>query len=489
MAEPIKFILKPTIGAMYDILHMEYCKVDGIKGIPAVNKLYVSPEHFDLKFKTTVRAMHPDVMLENLPALSLQTPNATYNIPKYNAHFDGTIHMDAIADQSFDLRFSKLTQSTLATDQKYFWRFIYPVDSNEWFLKIDAYPYNDDYGTSHFRNLIICDLDGHKMNLFASKVDDTNWMIIESTEPVTYEEMDHRVMSLTIAMGFALGKRYGDYCFHVASDEPTFSQITGVEALALKETKGCPFRVLNHNNHWVELWLGEHDYQQYALDELKKQQTGEVRWYYNDDAALTMDAFSKLSQLCYTSNDMMLATSMLIDGTMMNIEYQKPFFHVALETITSSLMKGEKISLPPAMPQEQYQNDVVPVLLEALNKIPGLSAEALRVLTQRIEHNLNSAPNANKLEICFPKFGYTLSEADSEAIKKRNSTFHGHLSNDAQLLRNQYNDMLAMSLRLHKLCSILLLKAAGFSGKVLNNEVLFGTKAACERKEPVYIEI
>lgn len=141
------------------------------------------------------------------------------------------------------------------------------------------------------------------------------------------------------------------------------------------------------------------------------------------------------------------------------------------------------------MPQEQYQNDVVPVLLEALNTIPGLTEEANRIFSQRIGHNLNTAPNANKLEICFPKFGYTLSEADGEAIKKRNSTFHGHLSNDEQLLRNQYNDMLAMSLRLHKLCSILLLKAAGFSGKVLNNEVLFGMKAACERKESVYIEI
>ena len=46
-----------------------------------------------------------------------------------------------------------------------------------------------------------------------------------------------------------------------------------------------------------------------------------------------------------------------------------------------------------------------------------------------------------------------------------------------------------MSLRLHKLCSILLLKEAGFTGKVLNNEVLFGIKDACERKEHIYLDI
>jgi hypothetical protein len=204
---------------------------------------------------------------------------------------------------------------------------------------------------------------------------------------------------------------------------------------------------------------------------------------------VTMDAFSKLSQLCYKSNDMLLATSMLIDISMMNIEYQKPFFHVVLETLTTALMKGEDISLPPTMPQKQYKQEVAPVLIETLKTIPGLSEVALRVFSQRIEHNLNSAPNANKLEVCFPKYGYALTEADNEAINNRNSTFHGRLSNLDEPLRDQQKDMLAMSLRLHKLCSILLLKAAGFTGKVLNNEVLFAMKGAVGRKESVYIDI
>ena len=72
---------------------------------------------------------------------------------------------------------------------------------------------------------------------------------------------------------------------------------------------------------------------------------------------------------------------------------------------------------------------------------------------------------------------------------KRNSTFHGHLTSENMPLREQQSELLAMSLRLHKLCSILLLKEAGFTGKVLNNEVLFGIKDACERKEHIYLDI
>jgi hypothetical protein len=490
MPEPTNIIFKPTIEAIYDILHMKNCQVSGIGGIPTTNKIAFSPGKIDLDFWMNRRDIYPGVLLENLPALTLKTEKATYEVPQYNAYFDGTINMDMTEQQHFDLRFSRVTQTTIDHDNCHFWRFLYPVDSNEWFLKIHALNYKDDFGSTYFRNLILVELDGHKLNIFANNVDSINWMVIESMEPVTYAEMDQRVLSLIIAMGFVLGKRFGDYCFHVQSDCASFAQIDGVEALALQKTKNCPFQILDNNIHAIEQWLGANDYQQYALEGLKKcKEGGGTRWLYNDEASVTMDAFNKLALLCYKSNDMMLAASMLIDGSLLNIEYQKAFFYVALETITSSLMKNESMSLPSTMPQERFSEDVVPVLLDALNGIPNLSEESLRVFSQRIEHNLNTAPNANKLEACFPKYDYSLSDADKDAIKKRNKTLHGSLSNEAKPLREQQSEMLSINLRLHKLCSILLLKAAGFSGQVLNNEVLFGIKEACERKEPVYIAI
>lgn len=463
--------------------------MSGIGGIPTTNKITFSPGKIDLDFWANCNDIYAGILLENLPALTLKTEKAIYEVPRYNAYFDGTINMDITEPQQFDLRFSRVTQTTIDRKKCHYWRFLYPVDSNEWFLKIHALNYKDDLGSTHFRNLILAELDGNKLNIFANKVDKINWMVIESTEAITYEEMDQRVLSLTIAMGFVLGKRYGDYCFHVQSDCATFAQIDGVEALALQETKACPFQILYNNVHIVEQWLKQYDYQQYALENLKKHTAGEAGRSYNDEATITMDTFNKLAQLCYKSNDMLLAASMLIDGSMLNIAYQKPFFHVALETITTSLMKNESMSPPPTLPQARFTEEVLPVLLDALNGIPNLSEEVIRAFSQRITHNLNTAPNVNKLEACFPKYGYSLTDADKDAIKKRNKTFHGSLSSEAKPLREQQDEMLSINLRLHKLCSILLLKAAGFSGQVLNNEVLYGLKEACARKEPVYIGI
>ncbi len=480
-----KILLKPTIEAIYDILHMENCNVKGIDGVPNINKLSINPGHIDLEFDETFRAMHASTYIEYLPEITLETANGTYKIPQDTALFEGLITMGGKEKQHFDMRFSKLTQTTLEKEHPFYWRFIYPISDDEWFRKIKALSYADDFGTQYFSNLITVDLEGDTMNLYSSKIDNRYWMIIESTEQIKYMEMNHRVISITTALGFVIGKRYGDYCFHVASVEPTFSKIEGTEALSLKETKLCPFKILQPNSNLMVEWLRQFDYQQYALDEIQCTSENGTKWF----ASVTIEAFSKLAQLCYKTNDMLLATSMLIDGSLMNIEYQKPFFHVAFETITSALIKEDKLLLPPIMPKDKFKKEVSPILESALKDIKNLPEDASQIFLQRIKNNLNNPSNENKLNVCFSKYRYKPTEADMLAIKNRNFTFHGHLTRENIPLRKQQSELFAMSLRLHKLCSILLLKKAGFTGKILNNEVLFGIEDACDRKEHVYLDI
>lgn len=64
-------------------------------------------------FDATYRIVRPGVMIENLQELTIKTSNAHYKIPNYNAHFEGTIMMGGEEDRHFDLRFSKLTQTSL----------------------------------------------------------------------------------------------------------------------------------------------------------------------------------------------------------------------------------------------------------------------------------------------------------------------------------------------------------------------------------------
>jgi hypothetical protein len=143
----------------------------------------------------------------------------------------------------------------------------------------------------------------------------------------------------------------------------------------------------------------------------------------------------------------------------------------------------------PPLGKNEYNKTVRPVLLKALDNIIDIPTDAKRIYSNRINCSFNSPANQDKLTKSFADFGYNLSEADQNAIKQRNFTLHGHLSDIKKEIANQRWDMFSTALRLHKLCCILLLKAAGYSGKILNNEVILGVKDACERKDPPYLYI
>lgn len=107
MKDMKQFILKPTIEAILAILHMENCKVNGIEGVPNINKLSINPNHFDLEFNATTQAIPQSVNIEYLPEIILEAVNSVYKIPQNTAYFEGNIIIGSKNEQHFDIRFNK----------------------------------------------------------------------------------------------------------------------------------------------------------------------------------------------------------------------------------------------------------------------------------------------------------------------------------------------------------------------------------------------
>lgn len=60
----------------------------------------------------------------------------------------------------------------------------------------------------------------------------------------------------------------------------------------------------------------------------------------------------------YGYYDLAISASMLLEGGLLNMIYQPPFFHVALETITSALIDGtQEVINPPMEKQETGQRN------------------------------------------------------------------------------------------------------------------------------------
>lgn len=480
--------LKPTFEAIGKLQNLGNCTFQGIQGVPLENHLTIDGNKIELRFRAPYSSELSRYWMENLPEYQIHSGVEVYTVPQGSSHYEGQLIVGNPDPMDLSIFINELYQDAITDGAPHFWRYVYPVDNMEWLLKINAIPYCDDYGAHTMFSLLCPTIDGHQFYLSIKKIgDDDFYMLIDSSEPILQKDMEHAVAAFITALGIVTGKRYGNYRYAIASDDPEFETILGIGLLRLQKSKFCPYRIYDTRRTNVLEMLQSYDYQQYAIDELS-QGSDDVTWFYDEDA-MQDDAFAKLANLCYRNNDMMIAASMMLEGSLLCLEYQTPFYHVALETITSALKEDADLKSPPPMDIAEYQVKVLPILMEALNAIPDISDEARQIYAKRIEHNLNSAANQDKLTASFDMFGYKLTGADKKAIKKRNSSFHGHLTTNGKQLSEQREEFLSMSLRLHKLCGILLFKAAGFSGKILNNEVLFGIKEACDRKEHAYIEL
>lgn len=468
-------------------LNLIDCKIAGVDYVPASNKVQLMEDrhlhlHFDAIYSNEIDADFFSV----LPDLTLDCGGKVYKVPHGHASFCGNLNIACEKTQHLDISINKVEYGSIDYDNKYYWRYVYPIANEDWFLKIAASCYHDDQGTTYAYNYLPIVLDRNKIHLYINKRKDDRYMVIQSDDMVDGNEMFMKVQSILTALGLVVGRKYGNYRFCMVSKDRNFTNIEASYWGTLDKTKPCNYRIVN--TKWIDVYeMLQYPYQQYAK-EMMANSISDPNLYY-DDAPMMLDAFNALVNLCNKDNDMYLAASMLLEGTILNIMYQMPFFHVVLETITSSLMKDEDLNTPPPMDNEAYKSKVLPALLSALNQVDDIAEEARNIYIKRLTNNLNIGANNDKLTILFNRYGYELSDSDRDAIKKRNSVFHGHLSKANKPLTDQEWQMFAISLRLHKLCSILLLKASGFSGRILNNEVILGVKEACERNEPPYIEI
>lgn len=486
MAQIKTMLFKPTFEAINRLLALKDFPTSGLDAVPSKNNVALEENTFKIKFNSAYTDSISKYWMVNLPEYSIRdNEGIEYVIEEGSSCFVGNLIMSRLQKQDFVIHVSRLRQSTIDIEKKYYWRFVYPIDHEDWLFRINATPFKDDFGTTHTMSMLEMEFGGQTLFLTARSLGDQHFMVIDSTSELDAIVMEGICNTILTVLGIVTGKRYGNYRFSLCSDEPTFSKIIGLSYQKLQKSKTCPYRIFDTSRTVVLESLSRFDYQQYAKEMIAKNDT-DVIWYYNDDS-ITKEAFNKLLALCNSDNDMIIAASMLLDGTMLNIEYQKSFFSVVLEAVTSSLLKDDMIKPQPPMSWDSFNKEVRPAIETLIDSFDCISDEGKSIMKKKLT-GINQGPNANKLTLAFERLGYKLSDRDRAAIDGRNFVFHGHLASSKEELHQQQEQLFSESLRLHKLCCVLLFLKAGFKGRLLNNEVLFGIKEACEQKESPYIE-
>lgn len=469
------------------ILHLRDSKVKGLDYIPIINTLCLGKDNklhlnFNCKYG---KELYID-LFRVLPDMELHNNGEIFVIPHGYAVYEDDVEVLSNKEQEFNIKINRIDYGNMDEKSSCYWRYVYPIKYSRWFQQIETLNYMDDDGTHVGLAYQKAVLGNSTMHVFLTERHDDCYLVIQSECKIDSEEMYKRAFAITTTLGLITGNIFGGYHIQVASDDKDFDSMRSMIFGTIEENKYSIYRIVN--NKWVDAYdmLGRFEYQQYA-QEILKEDCYDTNSYY-DNKPLKAVVFEKLVNLCYNNNDIAISVSMLLEGSTLNMLYQPSFFLIALETITSALGDCTKNIKNLPWDKDEYNKKVKPILIKSLDKIDDLPYDAKRIYSSRLD-NLNSPANQDKLAKSFEKYGYILTDEDKNAIKRRNYTFHGHLSDIKKELGEQRWDMLAVALRLHKLCCILLLKAAGYSGRIWNNEVIMGVEEACKRKDPPYLNI
>ena len=468
------------------LFHLKDSQVKGLSYNPIKNAVRLGKDHkLHFSFKSKYNEEIDNDFFRVLPEIELRNGSDTYVIPHGYSVYDD---MKASYNQTrkFDIKINRIDYGIVDDKLEYYWRYVYPFKFRRWFLQTESLIYVDEDGRQVALSYLKPIIGNEDMHVFLTERNDNCYLVIQSGSKIYSEEMYKRVNAITTTIGLIMGNIFGDYHFQITSDDKDFDSINSFKFGTLDDAKYSFYRIVN--NKWVESYdlMNKYEYQHYAQEMLEKSVSDPTSYYDNKPVDATV--FNNLVNLCYRNNDIAISASMLLDGSILAIKYQPSIFHVALEAITSALMRDTQQKAKPIIENDKYQKSVKPFLVNVLNGIKELPEEAKTIYIKKLE-SFNSPPNQDKLGIFFNAFGYILSDEDKKAIELRNYTFHGHLSHIMKEYAEPEWEIYAVALRLHKLCCILLLKAAGYSGRILNNEVILGVKEACERKDPPYIII
>ena len=186
-----------------------------------------------------------------------------------------------------------------------------------------------------------------------------------------------------------------------------------------------------------------------------------------ENYSLTGDQFNNLVNLFYSNEEYFRSALLLISAGGLNGCTKASSGAVALETISNVIARGcggKKI-----IDDKENSRKIIYELRKTFKRFNDCIDRAKFDIIDNKLSQINSAPNASKLEDSFLDNGITLSNSELFALKCRNFILHGSLPKDKKynaLSEAELLDLVAH--RLVMLASMLLFKLANYDERIID---------------------
>ena len=380
------------------------------------------------------------------------------------------------------IRINGLEGSSLGKTEKAFYRCLIPVGSVDWYRDIRTYSAFTKNGFTH--GLIELKDADTILHVYPCYEDEKKYMVIESLTETNRENIDKCIYSIALTLGFITGTIHLGKCFVFSSVVPEYNKQVALSYHSMRPSSDSGMRIFTTNMYYVRETLKAGRVELADKTPLYDQE-GTFQDHLQD--WLQADMIQSLFSLIHGDEKIARAVVTIIESANFPLEYQASVRAIVLETLAHSIPGPKPIPDDKLWENIKAEMEAVIGRYECnVNGVRQIEESSLSILQKKI-NSMNNPTNADSLARPLEEVGYTTTTNDLEALKMRNTFLHGGLVKGS--VEKQTDELFYLSLMLHKLSCIIILKRAGFEGYILNNPVLYNCKKAVESNERPLLKI
>lgn len=380
------------------------------------------------------------------------------------------------------IRVNRLVSSAFPKEDKAYFRYFIPIGSVDWNRDIHTYaafiPNGWTLGLIELKDKDVL------LHVYPCSNGEKKYMVVESLAAITSQQMAEYVYSVALTLGFVTGTIHLGKCYEFSSTEPEFDVNVSMAYHTMRPSSDAGMKIFTTNMYYVRELLKSAKVQLQDKTPLYNAK-GEFQEHLQD--WLQPDQMQRLFVLIHSDSKVARAVVTIIESANFPLEYQASVRAIVLETLAHSVPGPKPIADDDLW--DAMKSDMEGVLARYTNNVEGerqINDDSLTILQKKI-NSMNNPTNADSLAKPLEDAGYTLSQNDKDSLKARNTFLHGGLTKGT--VEKQTNEVFYLSLMLHKLACIIILKRAGFNGYILNNPVLYDCDKAVKAGEKALLMI
>ena len=422
---------------------------------------------FKIHFHEEDRKYFNDILFQEVPSYSFASSNQRIFYAPEKSTLLLNFHPTNDNEDNyydFDLKGSLIQIMTVPSidmlDNKYH-RLLIPLESKDitlydfrkWGFKSDS-----NLKMSH---LIKVSIKGAEFHLFHINFQNKDYWGVDSTDKLSFREFQTISFSILNAYGFLKGDIGLGEAFYISADDSEFSD-PQLFYSTLRDSIKTGYAIFTTNAYSVHV-----PYFKRKKEDIDHEQ---MKQWNSKLPLIEPDVFSRLCQALNMHDALSRAVLIILEANTLPLELKAASYCVAYESICHTIKNVLSIKSPSVI-DEQKWSIIKPLIAKQLmdqRELAEINDDQLNILSRKLD-NWNQPTNRDTLTAPFKHFEYELNEVEFRCIDNRNKFLHGSLPFKIKEEDEAFRELYFISLTLHKLACILILKFIGFGNTYIVN--------------------